>query len=188
MENKKEIILVEKERIVYQDYLTIRKRYLVDSNGNEFTRESLLKSESTAVLVYNIETNKIIFTNQYRDSISGMSLEIPAGVMDKKDLDPKDCAVREVLEEIGYKIDPLDLVLLVRTYPSVGYTNELTNIYLSVVSNKNKVNNGGGLKQENEYIEIVELDINEAFNKMKCGELMDSKSIIALQSFKNGNI
>jgi nudix-type nucleoside diphosphatase (YffH/AdpP family) len=181
-------IKVKSEEVVYQDFLKIRKRDLIASNGDVFDRESLMRSEATAVLVYNEDTKKLIFTSQYRDAISGMSLEIPAGIMDESDTDPKECAVREVLEETGYEINPLDVIPLVKTLPAPGYTNELIHIFLAVVTNDNKVNDGGGLKEENEYIEVLELDVNEAFEKLQSGKLMDSKSIIALQSFKMKNI
>jgi nudix-type nucleoside diphosphatase (YffH/AdpP family) len=185
---KENSIEVKKEEIVYQDFLTIRKRDLIAPNGNEFDRESLMRSEATAVLVYNEDTKKLIFTSQYRDAISGMSLEIPAGMMDDTDTDPKECAVREVLEETGYKVNVLDIIFLMKIQPAPGYTNELINIYLAVVTNEQKVNEGGGLEEENEYIEVVELDVNEAFEKIQSGRLMDAKSIIALQNFKMKNI
>ena len=95
-------IKVKSEEVVYQDFLKIRKRDLIASNGDVFDRESLMRSEATAVLVYNEDTKKLIFTSQYRDAISGMSLEIPAGIMDESDTDPKECAVREFQEETGY--------------------------------------------------------------------------------------
>lgn len=179
---------VIKEEIVYQDFLQIRKRDLEAPNGETFDRESLMRSEATAVLVYNEDSNKLIFTSQYRDAISRKSLEIPAGLMEEFDTDPKDCAVREVLEETGYSVKKLDIIPLMKILPAPGYTNELIHIYMAIVNNDNKVNEGGGVGSENEYIEVIEMDVNEAFEKMQNGTLMDAKSIIALQSFKMKNI
>ena len=179
---------VKKEEIVYQDFLQIRKRDLEAPNGETFDRESLMRGEATAVLVYNEDTNKLILTNQYRDAVSGMSLEIPAGLMEESDTDPKQCAVREVLEETGYGVNILDIIPLMKILPAPGYTNELIHIYMAIVSNDNKVNEGGGVESENEYIEVIEMDVNEAFEQIQNGTLMDAKSIIALQSFKMKNI
>ena len=181
-------IIVKKEKTVYKDFLKIRKRVLETPNGDTFDRESLIRSEATAVLVYNEDTNKLIMTNQYRDAISGMSLEIPAGLMDESDTDPKECAVREVLEETGYKLNVLEIIPLMKTLPAPGFTNELIHIFMAIVNSDMKVDEGGGLESENEYIEVIEMDVNEAFEQIQTGKLVDAKSIIALQSFKMKNI
>ncbi len=175
---------IKKEEEVYKDFLRIRKRTLVAPDGSTFERESLMRNEATAVLVYNEDTKKIIFTKQYRDAVDGISLEIPAGLMDDDDEEPRECAIREVLEETGYGINKLDLIPLIIIEPAPGYTNEKIHIFMVVVNNEMKVSEGGGLDIENEYIELVEYGVSESYELMLDNTLTDAKSIIALQFFK----
>ena len=47
-----------------------------------------------------------------------------------------------------------------------------------------KVSEGGGLEEEQENIEVLELDFNEAYDMISKGEIKDAKTIILLQYAK----
>lgn len=51
-----------------------------------------------------------------------------------------------------------------------------------------KVTDGGGLEEEEENIEVLELEIEEAMNMLKSGEIKDAKTIMLLQYIKLNNI
>jgi hypothetical protein len=44
-----------------------------------------------------------------------------------------------------------------------------------------KVTEGGGLEEEQENIEVLELSFSEALSMVKSGEIKDAKTIILLQ-------
>ena len=47
-----------------------------------------------------------------------------------------------------------------------------------------KVSEGGGLEQEQEEIEVLELDFDDAYNRVYTGEIKDGKKIMLLQYAK----
>ena len=47
-----------------------------------------------------------------------------------------------------------------------------------------KVSEGGGLKEEQEEIEVLELKIDEALKMIENGEIKDGKTIMLLQHIK----
>ena len=73
-------------------------------------------------------------------------------------------------------------------YPGVGYCSEKTTVFLAVVSNEDKIEEGGGLEVEGEMLEILEYSVDEVFRDFDNGVFIDGKTIIALQEFKNRHI
>lgn len=47
-----------------------------------------------------------------------------------------------------------------------------------------KVNSGGGLSDEQEYIEVLELNFDEAYKMIESGKIKDGKTIMLLQYAK----
>lgn len=145
----------------------------------------VIPKKAVAILVYNAEQDKVILIRQWRigaiNEKDQYVLEIPAGVRDG-DEDPEKAAQREVMEEVGYRIDRL--VPLPNIFTSPGYTTERIAMYYAEVSQKNREQDGGGLADEHEHIEIVELSLAEALKKIETGEIADAKTIIALYWLK----
>lgn len=51
-----------------------------------------------------------------------------------------------------------------------------------------KVNEGGGVEHEEENIEVIEINIQQAMEMIKSGEIKDAKTIMLLQYTKLHNI
>ncbi len=47
------------------------------------------------------------------------------------------------------------------------------------------MSDGGGLDTEHEYIEVVEMPVDEALDALDRGLMVDAKTIIALQWYKS---
>ncbi len=90
---------------------------------------------------------------------------------------PQDCVIREVMEELGYKI--VDPKLISTFYTSPGASTERVFLFYTEVSKQDKTEKGGG--NENEDIQLVKIPISEIEEKI--GELKDAKSILAVQWF-----
>lgn len=181
---------VIKKWMPYSDFLKIEKATIeVFSNRENQTilvdRETLLKQEAVAVLVFNVDTKKFIFTKQFRypalEKHKGALLEIPAGAIEQGE-DVLECGKREVFEEVGYKIDQFEFISA--TYVSPGCSTEITQLYYAEVTNENCISKGGGLKEETEEIDIVELSIDEVLNLLKNHKIVDSKTYMALLWFQ----
>ena len=154
-----------------------------DTTSETYSRYKLTRPDAVAVLVYNEDTKKVTLVKQFRypiaHRVSEYVLEVVAGKIDG-DENPKQSAVREVLEEVGYKITEDRLGEPIEIFASPGYSTEVIYIFLVVVKNSDKdENSGGGLDTEHENIEIVEMDIKEFMSKINLNEIKDSKTIIA---------
>jgi hypothetical protein len=56
--------------------------------------------------------------------------------------------------------------------------------YVAEYTNEQKTGDGGGLEEENEQIEVIELPFEEAYLKIQSGEIKDAKTVILLQYAK----
>ena len=107
-------------------------------------------------------------------------VEIPAGKMDVKGETPEDTLRREILEEIGYKIDKISSTRSnYHFYPSPGMSTEKIHLFYAEVSNQ--IEDGGGV--DNEEIEIVEISRRELYGKFSSGYFKDGKTIMAIQNW-----
>ena len=159
---------MDRESILTNKYLCLEKfddRYVVTVQ------------DAVAVLVENVETGLFTFVKQKRvppilHGIYEPLLEIPAGKIDEGET-PREAAIRECVEEIGYNPKSL-LNFIGKFFPSPGIWNEVVYLYYAKVYNKDKVSNGGGI--DNEDITVVELSSQE----IKDQEIFDGKTLLAL--------
>jgi nudix-type nucleoside diphosphatase (YffH/AdpP family) len=104
-------------------------------------------------------------------------IEACAGVLDNDN--PEDCIKRETEEETGYKISKLEKIF--EAYMSPGSVTELLHFYIAEYADDMKVNEGGGLKEEGENIEVLEINFEKAIEMIVSGEIKDAKTIMLLQ-------
>ena len=108
---------------------------------------------------------------------TGFLIEACAGVLDNDN--PEDCIKRETEEETGYKISKLEKIF--EAYMSPGSVTELLHFYIAEYADDMKVNEGGGLKEEGENIEVLEINFEKAIEMIVSGEIKDAKTIMLLQ-------
>jgi nudix-type nucleoside diphosphatase (YffH/AdpP family) len=109
-----------------------------------------------------------------------MMIEACAGLLDKDNAE--DCIRRETEEETGYKIT--DVRKIFEAYMSPGSVTEILYFFIAEYAKEMKVSEGGGLEQEEENIEVLELPIKEAMQMVDNGEIKDAKTIMLLQYIK----
>ncbi len=150
------------------------------------TREAYDRGNGATVLLYNKEQRTIILTKQFRlptfinGNDSGILIEACAGLLDK---DNAEVAIkRETEEETGYKIK--DVKKIFEAYMSPGSVTEILYFFIAEYSSAMKVNEGGGLEEEEENIEVIETNIDVAMKMMESGEIKDAKTIMLLQYVK----
>ena len=96
-----------------------------------------------------------------------------------RDEDPADTMRREISEETGYRLR--DLKRIAQFYLSPGGSSEQIYLYYAEIDLDHPRGTGGGLAEEQEDIELVELSLSEAWRMLDAGEFADAKTIIALQ-------
>ena len=156
----------------YKGWINIDELTIKTKKGKEIRREVMTRKNAVAALVYDTNLKKYIFVSQYRPGSASDIIEIAAGTMDHENEDPRDCMIREVEEEIGYKVDTIKLID--ECFVSPGGTTEKITIYFAEVSIK--VGEGGGVEGEDEEIDIVEMSKED----MLTTRFMDAKTIIAV--------
>ena len=119
-----------------------------------------------------IKDDKIILVKQYRIAVDKELLEIPAGIVEVGE-EPREAALREMKEEIGYGSDNLEY--LIDSLSSPGFTNEKTSYFLAQNLYEEKLE-----ADDDEFIEVVEMDIKEVIRMIEYGEINDSKTIIGV--------
>lgn len=108
---------------------------------------------------------------------SGYLIECCAGLLDQDN--PEDCIRRETEEETGFRIGKINKVF--EAYMSPGSVTELIYFFTAEYVAEMKVNAGGGLKSEDENIEVLEIPFDRALEMMMSGEIRDGKTIMLLQ-------
>lgn len=147
-------------------------------DGNTSKREIVKHSGAVAIIAVTDE-KKILFVNQYRKPLERSLLEIPAGRLEKGEK-PEVTALRELEEETGYTADHLTFVT--SFYTSPGFANEIIYIYMANSLRKVEEPVSG---DEDEFIELVELTLDEAIHHVKMKKIHDAKTnyaVLYLQS------
>ena len=153
-------------------------------------REAYDRGNGATILLYNTANKSVILTRQFRmptyinGNISGMLIECCAGLLDKNNAE--DCIRKETEEETGYKVSNVKKVF--EAYMSPGSVTEILYFFIAEYTKDMKVSNGGGLDEENENIEVLELPFAEALQMMHNGEIRDAKTIMLLQYAQINNL
>jgi ADP-ribose pyrophosphatase len=178
---------INKEELVYDDFLKIYKAQVTYDTFNSdqkiiASRLALDKGNAIAVLLYEKDTDNFLFIRQFRYPSARhghpWTLELPAGSIDKNET-PREAAIREVKEEIGYQVNELEFI--VAYFPSPGILSEQISVFYTEVNSIQKTAAGGGAISEKEDIELVKLPRNSIAQKLQERFFNNSISIISLQ-------
>ena len=134
----------------------------------------VISHPGAAAVVSMKDDRTVILVRQYRHAVGRFIYEIPAGKLHPGE-DPGDCAVREVEEETGYKVGRLEPILSFLTTP--GFTNEIIHIFMGTELSPGTQNLG-----TDEVLEIIEMPLDQAIERIKDGGIQDAKTIIGLQA------
>lgn len=157
----------------YDGHLKIDLIELLGEKNNIITREVVSKRSAVGGVIYNTKTKKYIFVKQWRPGLKDYIIEIAAGVLDIQGEEPKNCMIREVMEETGYITDSI-FTLVNEYYSSPGFTDEKLTLFYVEVSNQITTKLG----VEDEEIELIEMSFDEMLNNLS--NFKDSKTILAL--------
>jgi ADP-ribose pyrophosphatase len=170
-----------KEEKVFEDHLVIRKA-IIRKGQHEFTRVKVDRPAAASVLVYNKEDDCMVLTRQFRYPVHHLltepALEIMAGIVDEGE-EPEKAAVREAREEIGYLLEEKNLRKFASCFLTPGYSSEKLHHFYVEVTNKDKVEKGGGLKEEHEEIEILNMKRSEFERRIREQLFVDQKTLIS---------
>jgi len=146
-------------------------------------RETYDRGNGATVLLYDVERGTVLLTRQFRfpvyvnDHPDGMLIEAAAGLLDADD--PDTAIRREASEELGVEIGELESVFDV--FMSPGSVTERVHFYAARYTPAARTGAGGGLPDDGEDIEVLELPFADALAMTLDGRIADAKTIMLLQ-------
>ncbi len=154
------------------------------------SRECYDRGDGAAILLYNSAKRTVILTKQFRmpsylnGNKTGMMIEVCAGLLDEDH--PEACIIKEVEEETGFKIGNPQKVFELFSTP--GAVTEKIYYFVAEYSDEMKISDGGGLEEEHEEIEVLEINFETALAMVSKGEINDAKTVVLLQYAKLNNL
>jgi ADP-ribose pyrophosphatase len=149
-------------------------------------RLNLKRDLAAALLIDNKAKGCVVLVRQFRYSTlaadSGWLTEVVAGLIDEGE-NAEQAVRREAVEEAGYEVGAIEKITTFYTTP--GICSERIALFYGQTTTAEPVAPGGGLAEEGEDIEILEIPYAEAFAMIDRGEIVDGKTLIALLWLKN---
>jgi nudix-type nucleoside diphosphatase (YffH/AdpP family) len=154
-------------------------------DGQTMRREIEDHGPAVAVLPYDPDRRTAILVRQFRAPVFLVSgdealVEAIAGIVESDD--PAACGRREASEEAGLELKALDHVGSVWTMP--GVSTERMHLYLATYSEADRVGKGGGLADEHENTDVVEIALAELAGAVDAGRLDDMKTALLVQTLR----
>ncbi|MBE7177953.1 MAG: GDP-mannose pyrophosphatase NudK [Mucilaginibacter polytrichastri] len=187
-------IHITRNEILSDNWYTLRKitYTLKKAGGGEETqsREAYDRGNGSVILLYNTARRTVILTRQFRmptflnGNADGMLIEACAGLLDQDN--PEECIRRETEEETGYRISAVKKVF--EAYMSPGSVTEILYFFIAQYDDSMKVGAGGGVDHEQENIEVLEFNFDEALAMIGPGAIRDAKTIMLLQHVRLAGI
>ena len=157
-----------------------------DGRWEKHERNLFRRPDAAVLLPYDAQRGKVLLTRQFRlgafmnDSTPNL-LEACAGTLDPGET-PDACMRREAMEEIGLRVG--ELRFLFEAFVSPAATTEKLYFFVAPYTPEARVGDGGGMEEEGEEIEIVEVSFIEILREAEAGALRDGKTLTLLYWLK----
>jgi nudix-type nucleoside diphosphatase (YffH/AdpP family) len=153
-----------------------------DGEWQERKRELYDNGNSATILPYDPERKTVLLARQFRLPIylqEGLeaTIEACAGKLDGEEGETR--IVKEMEEELGYRIQKVERLFAL--YVSPAAVAEKLEFFTCTYSPADKISDGGGLKDEGEDIEVLEMPLQRAAEMIASGEIIDAKTVILVQ-------
>jgi len=182
-------VLIQKEKIVRKGYLTIQTAQVAFEKFNgtlsqRVHRESLLRSDAVAGVLWDPRSLKILLVRQFRyptyQKGPGWMIECVAGLVEENE-SPEQAMIREILEETGYQAQNLQQIM--SFYASPSCSNERVILFSGQLEARSVEEVSYGGETEAEDIQLVWLSIPEVHSLLNDPTQLiqiDAKTIVAL--------
>lgn len=160
-----------------------------DGTVQRLSRENYDHGNAASILLFNPARRTVLLVRQFRYPVlangdSAFLLEACAGLLDGDD--PQTCARREAMEEMGH--EPRDVTHVGEVYMSPGSVQEKVSLFTGHYDEDTYRHRGGGLIEEGEELEVVEMGLDDALAACGDGRIVDGKTVILLQHLRLGEM
>lgn len=158
------------DRLVYDGWRKIISKKLVLPNGNTEDFGAYCGSGDCAAVIGITNDSEVVIARQFRYGPEEFMDEIPGGWPEANET-PTDCATREFTEETGYIFDNIEK--LGSVYKDANFTYK-HHYFLA----KGCVKNAEQHTDDDEFIEVKLIDIDELIKNAKTGKMTDQVAIL----------
>ena len=166
IETKKESELMFDGKVLhlYRDVVTL-------PDGSDAIREYCAHNGGVCVLPLT-DDGDVLCVRQYRYAHSQITLEIPAGKLEGKDVDLPSAALRELKEETGAECK--ELIYLGKMFPSPALLGEVIHMFFA-----RGLTIGNANLDEDEFLECERVPLEKLVDMVCNNEVFDAKTQIA---------
>ena len=177
-------VVIDKRALLLDDFFKVEEVHVSyekfdGTMSPPVRRLNLKRGDAVAAVLHNRARQSVILVNQFRYATlsrgGGWMTECVAGMIDADEA-PEVAIRREILEEAGYATEKLERISCL--YPMPGITSERIILFYAETRSDGPVAKGGGLAEEGEDINVLELPLDEALRQVESGEIADAKTII----------
>jgi nudix-type nucleoside diphosphatase (YffH/AdpP family) len=145
-------------------------------------RETYDRGNGAVLLPYHLARRTVVLVRQFRypvyvNGYDDLLIEAAAGQLDNAS--PEVRIRAEAEEEIGYRLGAIQKVF--EAFMSPGSVTEKLHFFVAAHEPSMRIGDGGGLADEGEDIEVLELPIDHAMAMIDDGRIVDAKTIMLLQ-------
>ncbi len=179
-------IRIQKVEVLSDDWFLLQKTTFdyrrSDGSWQRQTRETYDRGNGATILLYNRARRTVVLVRQFRfpaygNGHDGFLIETAAGLLDQAS--PEERIKAEVEEETGYRVGEVRKVF--EAFMSPGSVTERLYFFVAEYDPATRAGAGGGVAEEGEDIEVLELHMDEAMRMMADGRIADGKTIMLLQ-------
>lgn len=166
-----------KSEKIYEGRIITLRLDTVELPDKKYAKREIVEHPGAVAIIPVTEDNEVILVKQFRKAAEKYLLEIPAGKIEIGE-DPVTCATRELKEETGYSAK--EIKYLFEIYTSPGFSNEKIHLFLA-----KGLTEGEAEPENDEYIEVEKIKLNELLDMINDGEITDSKTIVGILMLNN---
>ncbi|WP_024508206.1 NUDIX domain-containing protein [Bradyrhizobium sp. ARR65] len=179
-------IRITGERVLSKNYGTLKSISFAwrraDGTWQTLTRDVFDRGNAAAILPYNLARRTVVLVRQFRlppyvNGHDDLLIEAAAGLLDEAS--PEERIRAEAEEETGYRLHDVHKVF--EAFMSPGALTEKIHFFVAEYEPHMRIGNGGGLADEGEDIEVLDIGIDQALAMIADGSIADAKTIMLLQ-------
>jgi UDP-sugar diphosphatase len=178
-------------------------------DGVKKTYDLVHSHDCVCMLVHNTTRNVFVFVKQFRPAVYvcqvrnvvgsvsseidtklvspslACTLELCGGILDKEHHSVEETAREELFEECGYDVPLNCLEKVISCRNNVGISGSQMTLFYARVTDEMKVGCGGGIRDEGEFIELVEVPVKDSLDLLMDSSIEKPMAVLfALMWFK----